>query len=255
MPKLSVVIITFNEERNIGRCLASVKDVADDIVVVDSFSTDNTKSICESYGARVIEHAFEGHISQKNFAITQAKYPHQLSLDADEALTEELKKEILKVKENWITDGYRMNRLANYCGKWIRHSGWYPDPKLRLYDSRKGSWGGLDPHDKFEMQPGAKTTFLHGDLLHYTYYTIEEHITQVNKFSTIAANALVNNDKRVYFHQVLINPVAKFLRNYFINLGFLDGYYGIFICYVAAFQTGLRYFKAWHLQKNHNKKP
>lgn len=255
MPKLSVVIITFNEERNIGRCLASVKEVADDIVVVDSFSNDNTKSICESFGARVIDHAFEGHIKQKNFAITQAKYPHQLSLDADEALTEELATEILKVKENWVADGYRMNRLANYCGKWIRHSGWYPDPKLRLYDSRKGSWGGLDPHDKFEMQPGIETTFLHGDLLHYTYATLEEHINQSNKFSSIAARALVEKGKRIYFYQVILNPVAKFLRNYIINLGFLDGYYGFFICYVAAFQTGLRYFKAWHLHQNQTKKP
>ncbi len=253
MPKLSVVIITFNEERNIGRCLASVKDVTDDIVVVDSFSTDNTKSICESFGARVIEHAFEGHISQKNFAITQAKYPHQLSLDADEALTGELKKEVLKVKENWDADGYRMNRLANYCGKWIRHGGWYPDPKLRLYDSRKGAWGGLDPHDKFEMQEGSKTSRLYGDLLHYTYYTIEEHIIQSNKFSSIAAKAQIEKGKPVYFYKVLINPPAKFFRNYFINLGFMDGYYGFFLSYVAAFQTGLRYFKAWHLQRKQNK--
>jgi len=254
MPKLSVVIITFNEERNIKRCLASVKDVADDIVVVDSFSTDNTKSICQSFGARVVEHAFGGHISQKNFAITQAKYPHQLSLDADEALTEELKKEVLKVKENWDSDGYRMNRLTNYCGKWIRHGGWYPDPKLRLYDSRKGNWGGMDPHDKFEMENDAKISHLHGDLLHYTYYTVEEHILQVDKFSTIAANTLINKGKHIYFYQVLLNPVAKFLRNYFINRGFLDGYYGFFLCNVAAFQTGLRYFKAWHLQHGQNKK-
>ncbi|MCF8366644.1 MAG: glycosyltransferase family 2 protein [Bacteroidales bacterium] len=254
MPKLSVVIITFNEERNIARCLSSVKDVADDIVVVDSFSTDNTKSICESYGARVIEHAFEGHISQKNFAIWQAKYPHQLSLDADEALTDELKKEILKVKENWITDGYRMNRLANYCGKWIRHSGWYPDPKLRLYDSRKGNWGGLDPHDKFEMFPGSKVEFLKGDILHYTYYTIEEHVAQSNKFSSIAAKALIEKGKPVYFIQIITNPVAKFIRNYILRLGFLDGFYGFIICQGAAHETFLKYVKALQFKKSGSKK-
>jgi len=254
VPKLSVVIITYNEERNIGRCLESVKDIADEIVVVDSFSTDQTTSICQKYGARVVRHHFEGHIRQKNFAISQAVYPHQLSLDADEALSETLKSEINKIKESWEADGYRMNRLTSYCGKWIRHSGWYPDAKLRLYDSHKGAWGGLDPHDKFEMQPGAKTDNIKGDILHYTYRTIEEHLDQSNKFSTIAAKALIKKGQRIYFFQVLVNPIAKFVRNYFIHRGFLDGYYGFFICYVAAFQTGLRYFKAWHIQQNQHTK-
>ena len=160
MPKLSVVIITFNEERNIGRCIESVREVADEIVVVDSFSTDKTRAICEKHGVNFIEHAFDGHIQQKNFAITQAKFPHQLSLDADEALSEDLKTEILKIKNDWRYDSYRMNRLTNYCGKWIHHCGWYPDTKLRLYDSTKGVWGGVNPHDKFELNPGSKVGFL-----------------------------------------------------------------------------------------------
>jgi glycosyltransferase involved in cell wall biosynthesis len=254
MPKLSVVIITYNEERNIGRCLESVKDVADEIVVVDSLSEDRTVEICESFGAKVISHPFEGHIRQKNFAISQATYPHQLSLDADEALTDELKNQIIKVKENWEFDGYRMNRLANYCGKWIRHSGWYPDPKLRLYDSRKGSWGGLDPHDKFEMEPGAKIGHLKGDLLHYTYYTIEEHVIQSDKFSTIAANEIIRKGKKLYFIQLFIKPVAKFIRNYFLKLGFLDGFYGFIICQGAAHETFLKYVKAWHIKRSGSKK-
>lgn len=254
MPKLSVVIITFNEERNIGRCLESVRDVADDIVVVDSYSTDKTKSICASFGARFIEHAFEGHIQQKNFAMTQAKYPHQLSLDADEALSEELKNEVMRVKENWDADGYRMNRLANYCGKWIWHCGWYPDPKLRLYDSRKGKWGGLDPHDKFELTQGSKTAFLKGDILHYTYYTVEEHVAQSNKFSSIAARVLIEKGKTVYFIQLIINPIAKFIRNYILRLGFLDGFYGFIICQGAAHETFLKYVKAWQLKKSGGKK-
>lgn len=250
MQKLSVVIITYNEERNIARCLKSVKDIADEIVVVDSLSEDSTVEICESYGARVISHPFEGHIKQKNFAISQATYPHQLSLDADEALTEELKAEIRFVKENWEMDAYFMNRLANYCGRWIRHSGWYPDKKLRLYDSRKGSWGGMDPHDKFMMQPGTITGHLRGDLLHYTYYTIEEHVVQSNKFSTIAANALVRRGKRIYAIQIFLNPIAKFIRNYFLKLGFLDGFYGFVVCQGAANETYLKYLKAWHIRRS-----
>ena len=247
MPKLSVVIITFNEERNIGRCLESVKDIADEIVVVDSLSTDETKTICENYGVKFIEHEFEGHIKQKNFAISQANFPHQLSLDADEALSEELKTEIIKAKEDWQQDGYRMNRLSNYCGKWIKHSGWYPDTKLRLYDSRKGSWTGMDPHDKFEPEKGNSIGKLRGDILHYTYYTIEEHILQANKFSTIAANELVG--KRIYLFKVFLNPIAKFIRNYFFHLGFLDGFYGFLICQITANETFLKYIKAWHIKK------
>jgi len=250
MPKLSVVIITFNEERNIGRCIGSVREVADEIVVVDSSSTDRTREICENSGVKFIEHSFEGHIQQKNFAITQAKYPHQLSLDADEALSEELKAEILKIKVDWKSDGYRMNRLTNYCGKWIHHCGWYPDTKLRLYDSTKGAWGGVNPHDKFEMNPGSKVGFLKGDILHYSYYTVEEHIRQADKFSTIAAKELVGLGKTVTYFQIIVNPVAKFIRNYILRLGFLDGYFGFIICRIAAHETYLKYTKARQLRRS-----
>ena len=250
MPKLSVVIITFNEERNIGRCIGSVREVADEIVVVDSFSTDRTREICEKSGVKFIEHAFEGHIQQKNFAITQAKYPYQLSLDADEALSEELKAEILKIKVDWKSDGYRMNRLTNYCGKWIHHCGWYPDTKLRLYDSTKGAWGGVNPHDKFEMNPGSKVGFLKGDILHYSYYTVEEHIRQADKFSTIAAKELVSLGKTVTCFQIIVNPVAKFIRNYILRIGFLDGYFGFIICRIAADETFQKYSKARQMRRS-----
>ena len=136
-----VIIITLNEERNIGRCLESVNDIADEIVVVDSYSTDDTEKICKLYGVKFIQHRFDGHIEQKNWAINQAKYPHILSLDADEVLSPRLKASIKAVKENWEFDGYYFNRMTNYCGKWIRHSSWYPSRKLRLWDSRKGEWG------------------------------------------------------------------------------------------------------------------
>jgi len=174
MIKLSAVIITFNEERNIGRCLESLRGVVDDIVVVDSFSTDKTEAICLEHGARFVKHAFAGHIEQKNWAITQALYPHVLSLDADEALSDVLKQSILNAKANFNKQGYYMNRLTNYCGQWIRHSDWYPDRKLRLWDARKGSWGGTNPHDKYSLLAGDKESdWLKGDLLHYSYYTVE----------------------------------------------------------------------------------
>ena len=254
MIKLSVVVITFNEERKIARCLASVQKVADEILVVDSLSTDNTVEICKKYSARVISHPFEGFIEQKNFALRQAAFPHQLSLDADEALTPELSKRIIEIKNSWTQDGYSMNRLANYCGHWIRHSDWYPDAKLRLYDSRRGKWGGVNPHDRFELVPGATTAQLQGDLLHYTYYTIEEHVAQSNKFSTIAASELLARGRRATLLKILVKPIAKFIRNYIIHGGFRDGFYGFVVCRMTAHETFLKYVKARHIHRSSEKK-
>jgi glycosyltransferase involved in cell wall biosynthesis len=250
MPKLSVVIITFNEEKNISLCLASIQNIADDIVIVDSFSTDKTEEICKVKGVRFIQHHFEGHIEQKNWAITQAKYPHILSLDADEALDETLKKSILEIKKNWQYDGYYMNRLTNYCGKWVYHCGWYPDRKLRLWDSHKGKWGGTNPHDKYELIKGDKNaTNLKGNILHYSYYTVEEHRKQTDKFSTIAANALFAGGKKAGFIKLYISPIIKFIKSYIFQLGVLDGYYGFVICKISAYSTYLKYFKLKQLYK------
>ena len=165
--KLSVVIITFNEERNIERCIRSVEGIADDVVILDSFSKDRTCEIAAMLGARVVQHVFDGHIEQKNLAITHAKFPFILSLDADEALSDELRQSIQEVKNDKHADGYSMSRITNYCGKWIHHCGWYPDTKLRLWDSTKGRWGGINPHDKYEMDAGSGTELLKGDILHY----------------------------------------------------------------------------------------
>ena len=244
MTPLSVVIITYNEEKNIGRCLDSVRDVADDIVVLDSFSTDRTREICESKGARFIQHKFDGHIEQKNRAITFAQYPHVLSLDADEALSGELIRSILEVKKNWKHDGYYMNRLTNYCGKWIYHCGWYPDRKLRLWDSRKGRWGGVNPHDKYEMNEGDKATGgLKGDILHYSYYTLDDHYRQVNYFSEIAAKAYFKEGKRAGAVKRYLSPAGRFISNYILNLGFLDGSAGFTISRISAYATYLKYKK------------
>ena len=244
MIPISAVIITFNEERNIGRCLESLKDIADDIVVVDSFSKDKTKEICESYGVRFIEHIFEGHIEQKNWAITQAIYPHILSLDADEALDETLKKSILKVKNNWQADGYSMNRLTNYCGHWIKHCGWYPDTKLRIWDSRKGSWGGTNPHDKYELHDkNSKIIHLKGDILHYSYYFFADHYKQVEYFTTILAKAQFEKGKKVPFITLIISPIVKFIKDYIIKQGYLDGRIGFRICRISAFATYTKYKK------------
>lgn len=264
---LSVVIITFNEERNIARCLDSVKDIADDIVVLDSFSTDKTEEICKVKGARFIQHAFDGHIEQKNRAITHAKFPFVLSLDADEAPDETLIAEIRKVKANKTADGYTMNRLTNYCGQWIKHCGWYPDTKLRLFDSTKGHWTGENPHDRYELNDSVSPVLpleesegrakqnpniqhLSGNILHYSYYTVEEHYRQAEKFSTIAANAMFVKGKKSNTMLAMMKCWAKFVRNYIINAGFLDGKNGYIICKIAAWETWLKYTKLRDLGKS-----
>jgi len=244
MPQISVVIIAFNEEKNIGRCLESVKDIADDIVVLDSGSKDRTIEICKSYGANVFHQDFLGHLEQKNKAITFAKYPYVLSLDADEALDETLKKSILEVKKNWTKDGYYMNRLTNYCGHWVKHCNWYPDKKLRLWDSRKGKWGGINPHDKYEMFDGDKSTgHLKGDILHYSYYTVEDHYKQVDYFTTIASKAFYEKGKTSNALKLIVNPIAKFIDHYILHLGFLDGKAGFSISKISAYATYLKYKK------------
>ena len=251
MRPISVVIISFNEEKNIERCLKSVISVADEIVVVDSFSKDKTKEICLSFGVKFVEHAFEGHIQQKNWAITQASHTWVLSLDADEVLDDELKKSILEAKKSGDKDGYYMNRLTNYCGHWVRFCGWYPDRKLRLWDSTKGKWTGINPHDKYEMFTGDSVTgWLKGNILHYSYYSIDDHYKQVEYFTTIASKAYFANGKKAPVYKLFLNPLAKFIDHFFLKLGFLDGISGYRISRISAYATYLKYKKLRFLWKN-----
>lgn len=249
MSKISVVIITLNEERNIERCLNSVKDIADEIIVVDSFSTDGTEDICKSFGVKFFQNKFEGYTEQKQFAAKLAKNDYILSLDADEALSEELLHSIQNV--NWKYDAYSFNRLNYYCGKWIHHSSWYPDKKIRLYNKTKGDWNGAKVHELVKLHDGSTCSHLKGDLLHYTYYTIEEHVQQINKYSSIGATALFEKKKKTSSFKIFFNPTWRFIRNYFIKLGFLDGWYGFILCFNISYEVFLKYVKLKHL---HNKK-
>ncbi len=247
--QISAVIITFNEERNIERCLKSLAGVADEIVVVDSYSTDRTEEICKSFHARLIKHRFDGHIQQKNWAILQAVSPYILSLDADEVLSDELKASILKVKKNWTQDGYDFNRLTNYCGKWIKHTTWYPSRKLRLWDAREGSWGGFNPHDRFALKPGASQSHLKGDLLHYSYYSVSEHLAQIDSFSSILARSYRERGRRANIFSITIRPFWRFINDFLLRAGFLDGYYGFVVSVNSAHEVFLKYVKLKNIYK------
>jgi glycosyltransferase involved in cell wall biosynthesis len=249
MNKISVVIITYNEESNIVRCLDSVKDIADEVVVVDSFSTDRTKELCLNYGIRFYEHPFEGYISQKNFANSLAQFDYILSLDADEALSEELNISIQNAKETFVCDGYIMSRMVNYCGTWIKHGSWYPDKKLRLFRKDKGSWEGVLIHETLEMHEGSTIGYLKGDILHYSYTSLEGHIAQFDNFTTISAEELYREGRKATFVKLYFSPVSLFAKGFFVRLGFLDGHYGVLICIVNAFATYMKYAKLKELTK------
>ncbi|QIX61124.1 glycosyltransferase family 2 protein [Hymenobacter sp. BT18] len=242
---LSVVIITFNEEANIARCLEAVRAVADEVVVVDSFSTDATVEISRQWGARVVQHAFEGYVQQKNFATAQARYDHVLQLDADEVLTEELRQSIRQAKQHWHGAGYTVARLTNYCGTWVRHGGWYPDRKLRLYDRRLGQWEGLLLHERYELAIGQPAPVpLVGDVLHYSYNSVEQHVQQLNRFTSIAADELwLRGRRQVSVFHLLLKPWWKFVHGYFLRRGFLDGFAGLSIAMISAWGVFLKFAK------------
>lgn len=255
MPQLSVVIITFNEEKNIGRCLESIQGIADDVVILDSFSTDATESISKQYPVNFISRKWEGYSSSKNFANAQAKYDWVLSLDADEALSEELKKSILKAKEGNELKTYKFHRLTNYCGSWIKHCGWYPDTKIRIFDRRITKWEGII-HEKLVIDFSAslemtKGILLSGDLLHYSYYSIEQHYAQTEKFSSLAAQNMFEKGKKASVLKMYLSPIVKFISDYIIKLGILDGAAGLTICRISAKHSFLKYKK---LRELYNKK-
>ncbi len=247
---ISVVIITHNEEKNIARCIASVQTIADEIVVVDSFSTDRTEEICKEKGVKFIQHAFEGHIQQKNYAITQATYPHILSLDADEELSETLTQSIQYIKQHWEADGYYFNRLTNYCGSWIKHGGWYPDKKLRLWDSRKGCWTGVNPHDQYTLIAGSTQQYLKGDLLHYSYNSISQHLQQVDYFTTIACEQAFAQGIKANPFMLVYKLLYRFVKGYIFQLGFLDGFAGWCIAVISAYASFIKYAKLYLKQRN-----
>jgi len=248
MQSLSVVIITYNEEYNIGRCINTVKKVADEIIVLDSYSTDNTVEIARSSGAIVHQEKFRGYIGQKNFAMQLASHNYILSLDADEALDDKLTASILEAKKTFPSRAYSMNRCTNFCSRFIRHGLWYPDKKIRLFDRRIAKWGGLNPHDKIELQNGFVVKFLQGNILHYSFNTVEDLIWQNNRLSSIAAVALYASGKRSSWFKMLVHPAWAFVNGYFFRRGFLDGFDGFTIAINTSHQVFLKYSKLYRLQ-------
>ena len=246
MVKISAVIITYNEENNIGRCIDSIRPVVDEIVVIDSFSTDRTKEICKEKKVRIVDHPFRSHIDQKNFAIYQAVYDTILSLDADEYLSEQLTASILKVKENWKYDAYSMNRLSSYGGKWIRHGQWYPDRKIRLWDRKIGNWGGENPHDKVILKRGISLYHLKGDLLHRAYMDAHDSLQKIQRYSEIFANEN-RGIKSSSTRKIIFRTFFSFFKSYILKRGFLDGYEGLMVAMAVSNHVLYKYAKLYEV--------
>jgi glycosyltransferase involved in cell wall biosynthesis len=238
------VIITYNEEACIERCISSLKEVADEILVLDSFSTDRTAEICRTLGVRFEQHIFDGYIEQKHRAWEMAYGTFVLSLDADEALNDSLLLSIQEEKKKGFSaDAYTMNRMTAIGEKWIRHGSWYPDKKLRLARKDVAVWGGVNPHDKLILKNQVKVAHLKGDILHYSFASMQAFRQQGERFSSIAAKAMHQNGKKSSFFKIYLSPVIAFIKSYIIKRGFLDGKMGYQIAKEIARQTKMKYVK------------
>ncbi len=251
MTPLSAVIITLNEERNINRCLQSIRQVADDIVIVDSHSTDNTKKICKQFGVNFIAYKWQGYSKTKNFGNTQAKHDWILSLDADEELSPQLIESILELKSKNHQYFYKIHRLANYCGKWIHHSGWQNDTKLRLFHRNQTSWEGDYVHENLVItqKKPKHIPVLKGYCYHYTIQSQAEHLAKIEHYSTLAAQKFFAKNRKTNWLEIILQPTFEFLKKYVLKGGFIDGRMGYYISYNSARASFLRYYKLRKLQK------
>lgn len=235
MSLLSAVIITLNEEKNIGRCVQSLQGIADEILVVDSFSSDATESICQSLGVKFVKHPWEGYVKQKQFANALASNDLVFSIDADEAVSPELAQSILKIKGMSTSKKvFSMNRLMNYCGKWIRHGGWYPEYKIRVFDRRFVSWTGGQVHETLSIPDDFEVVRIDGDLYHYSYYSEAEFCRQTEKFAHLSAEDAIAKGKKGTLLEAYFHCFWRFVRDYIFKAGFLDGKTGFRISLINA---------------------
>ena len=247
-PRVSACIITRDEEDRLPDCLASL-GWCDEMVVVDSHSTDRTRAIAESAGARVIERDWPGHVAQKEFAVRAATHDWVFCIDADERVSEELAAEIEARRAAGFEGaaGYSLPRLSSYLGRPIRHGSWYPDRKLRLFDRRCGGWSGRDPHDRVVVQ--GRVEELRSDLLHQPYRSFDDHLRTIDRYADIMAEELRRDGRRARLLDIVLRPPLRFLSFYVLRGGFLDGWRGLLLAYLAAHYVRLRYVKLWLLER------
>lgn len=250
---ISAVIITHNEERNIERCIRSLQDVADEIIVLDSNSTDSTEEICIALNVIFIKREWQGYSASKNYANEQATGSYIFSIDADEEVSEELKGSILNEKEKGLDGVYELNRLTNYCGKWIYHSGWYPDLKIRLFPKEGSKWEGELVHEELTFKPGLKVTRLQGHLNHYSYVSYEQHRSRADHYSRLTARKYAEQGKKAGVLAPFLSGAARFISMYLLKKGILDGYMGFKIAAISAQSNVYKYKELRRINREGNK--
>lgn len=241
--------MTYNEEANIARCIESVRGVADEIFVLDSFSSDDTVAIAQQLGARVAQHEFKSYAGQRRLMVSMATHDRIFTLDADEYLSDELKVSVLAAKEQFTHDAYTSNRRSSIGHTWLRHGSWYPDKKIRMFDRRKAAVSGDDVHESIETHAGARIAHLQGDLLHQADENIHARYEKVNKYTTRAAVELYAKGKRGAWWRVWLKPIVRFISSYIFRLGWLDGFYGYVVAKSEAHYVWLREVKLLELGK------
>ncbi|HDJ22653.1 MAG: hypothetical protein B5M54_03430 [Candidatus Aminicenantes bacterium 4484_214] len=248
--KISFVIITKNEEKRLEPCLQSIKDIADEIVVVDAESQDGTLKIAEKYKARIWKRPWTNYSDQKNFANNHARFPWIFSIDADERLSPQLQEELLELKkasQEPSVAAFSVPRLVFYLGRWIRHSGWYPDRKIRLFRRQQARWVGEYVHEALEIDgPVSK---LNGHLYHFTYDCLADHLNRINLYTGLAAKELYARQKKCRWYHLLVLPLGRFLKTYFLQAGFRDGFAGLVISVVNSYMVFIRYAKLKEIWK------
>jgi glycosyltransferase involved in cell wall biosynthesis len=248
MSKISATIITYNEESYISGCIDSLKTIADEIVVVDSFSQDSTKDICFKKNVRFVENAFKSHIEQKNFATSLTSFDHVISLDADERLSTQLIESILFIKDSWPAEAYRMNRLSTYGDKWIQRGNWYPDRQLRLWNKKIGHWGGKTPHESLVLNKNIKSMHLKGDILHEAYRDSYEALQKIQSYSDIFAKENLGKlDSSVF--KIITHSSFTFFKSYIIKQGIFDGFEGLMVAMAEANHTFYKYAKLYEAER------
>jgi glycosyltransferase involved in cell wall biosynthesis len=243
MNKLTTIVITYNESANIERCLQAVLPISDEVIVIDSFSTDETVSICQKHGVKVISRQWEGYSFTKNYGSLMASHDWILSVDADEVVSEKLAKKIKEILLNPDAQVYEIFRFNNYCGKWIRHGAWYPEYRRRLYHRKFACWNDNEVHEDIQLLNNPKVARIKEPLLHYSYKTIVEHRAKTIRYADIFAKYKASQKKRAGFVKLYLSPVFRFVKDYFFKLGFLDGHYGFVIAKETAYYTYLKYLK------------
>lgn len=242
---LSVSIITYNEEENIFKTLDAIASIAEEIIIVDSGSTDQTRKIAESFGAKVFVESWKGYVNQKNFALSKCTNKWILALDSDEVVTPPLLISIVEAVQNDDRVAYKLDRVTYYLGKKMMFA-WRPDWKLRLVRRDcNPRWEGLDPHD--ELIADCPTKNLTGQLLHFPYKDLETHFLKTIKYSKLSARSYYEKGVKFRLYHLLINPIFSFIKIYFINLGFFDGIRGLIAGVSSAVSTFLKYSFLWEL--------